>query len=169
VHLWLIGMMGSGKTEVGKTLAERLRLPFIDTDEVVTSLAGCTIGELWKSKGEEEFRRLESDAVKRSSSGDDAVIATGGGVVLDGANVNLMRESGVVVWLAADVQHLASRLGQGMGRPLIAGSATLEDRLAGILTERADKYQGAAQHRVATDGRSIEEVADVVEVLWTGS
>jgi shikimate kinase len=169
VHLWLIGMMGSGKTEVGRALAERLRLPFIDTDAVITTLSGSTIEELWESSGEEAFRHLESDAVRRSSYGDDAVIATGGGVVLSGANVELMRESGVVVWLEADAEHLASRLGQGAGRPLITGSVSVADRLDGILTEREDMYKHAAQHRVATEGRSIEEVADVVEVLWTGS
>jgi shikimate kinase len=75
----------------------------------------------------------------------------------------------VVVWLAADARHLASRLGRGEGRPLLAGSTSLTDRLEGILTERAANYQGAAEHRVATDGRGVDEVADVVEGLWTGS
>jgi len=168
MHLWLVGMMGSGKTRVGALVAEAAGVRFRDTDEEVASRLGCSIGRLWGTRGESAFRDLEAATVRRLAAEPRSVIATGGGVVLDPANVDTMRTSGLVVWLQARPDTLAGRVGAGEGRPLLEGSDP-RTRLAEILVEREPLYRAAAHHRVQTDGRSPEQVAEEVLGCWTGS
>lgn len=163
--VWLIGMMGSGKTTVGRRLADALGIEFHDTDAAVEEAAGSSIPELWRRRGEEEFRRLEHEAVVRVA-GRRAVVATGGGVVLRDENVAAMRRTGQVVWLDAPAEVLARRVGSGAGRPLLAGD-DLPGRFADMLADRAERYRAAA-HRVVDAGRSQSAVAEELE-QWIGS
>lgn len=165
--LWLIGMMGSGKTSVGTRLAQRLGLPFRDTDEEIEHHAGIPIGDLWERRGEDAFRDIEQEQI-RVFAESNGVIATGGGAVLRDENVTRMRESGLVVWLRAAPTVLAERVGAGSSRPLLAGNPT-EPALESLLDTRWDRYQLAAHHLVDTDDLDIDEVVDRVEALWTGS
>ncbi len=165
-HLWLIGMMGSGKSTVGRLVAARRGARFTDTDDEVTERAGCSVEELWQRDGEETFRDMEAAAVDRLAAADDAaVIATGGGAVLRPGNVASMRRTGTVVWLVADPPALAARVGGGAARPLLAG-APAERRLAEILAARVDAYSAAAHVVISTDGRDAAEVAGDVEAAW---
>ncbi len=168
MHLWLIGMMGVGKTRVGRMVAERARVPFHDTDDEVVARVGCSISELWRERGEAAFRDLETDTVVRLAAGPAAVIATGGGVVLEPRNVTAMRDSGLVVWLEASPRTLAERVGDGAGRPLLAATDP-ERRLADILRRRRRHYARAAHLRVSTDDRDPDEVAEEVWEAWTAS
>jgi len=173
--LWLIGMMGSGKSTVGSLVAERLGWVHVDLDAEIARRVGCSIGELWGSAGEEAVRDLESLQVARFSDARDTVISTGGGVILRGENVRAMRNSGAVVWLDAPVDVLASRLAGHDDRPLLRG-ADPSDRLAGLAGDRAARYRGAAHHRVDSSpsaetvaarvlGHARVTVADESEVL----
>src|SRR6185295_15197346 len=101
MNLVLTGLRGSGKSTVGRILAERLGWEFRDTDEVVQAFAGMTIRELFEQRGEGEFRKLECAAVKECASCDRTVIATGGGAILDATNVVALRLRGYVVHLTA--------------------------------------------------------------------
>ncbi len=166
--LWLIGMMGAGKSAVGRILAGRLGIPHADIDAEVAGRLGCSIGELWGQRGEAAFRDLEAAQVARLASRGPLVISTGGGVVLRPDNVTTMRASGVVVWLTASPTSLARRVGSGEGRPLLAAGDPAT-RLAEILEERRAHYAGAAHHTVDTEGRTAEEVADEVEAVWNES
>jgi shikimate kinase len=164
--VWLIGMMGSGKSTVGEELARRLEVPFYDTDTEIVARIGCSIGELWGVEGESAFRDLEASEVARLA-GREAVVATGGGVVLRPENVAAMRESGSVVWLRTSVEELAARVGAGDGRPLLA-EGPVADRMSAVLDERSALYEVAASIIVETDGLTVEQVVGEVE-RWIAS
>lgn len=166
--LWLIGMMGSGKTRVGQLAAARREVPFFDTDRRVEEQAGCSIAELWAERGEPAFRRLEAEAV-RWVSGLEGIVATGGGVVLDPGNVVTMRATGTVVWLDADASTLARRVGSDRARPLLVAEEPVEERLRRIAAERAGRYATAAHIRIRTDLLGEDAVADEVMELWNAS
>lgn len=164
-HLWLIGMMGSGKSSVGRLLAASLGGSFVDSDDVVAGRMGCSIAEFWRRHGEEAFRDIESTAINRLASQRARVIATGGGVVLREPNVSAMRSSGFVVWLQASVGTLRRRVNDNDRRPLLVGEDT-GDRLQALLDERKDRYAAAAHATVATDGLELETVVERIEELW---
>lgn len=167
-HLWLIGMMGSGKTAVASELGSRWGVDIIDTDEEVSERTGCSIAQLWGERGERAFREMESASVRRLADRAPAVIATGGGVVLDEDNVKAMRASGKVVWLAASPESLSARVGDGSGRPLLDVDASPR-RLAEILDERRERYEAAADLVVETTDDEIGETADRIEAWWNAS
>jgi shikimate kinase len=156
-------MMGSGKTTVGRIVADRLGLPFHDTDEAVEEASGRTVVELF-ADGEQTFRDAEADAV-RSLAGQDAVVACGGGVVLDEGNVGALRATGLVVWLDAPVSVLAVRVGDATGRPLLDGDP--DAGLERIASERRARYEAAAHLRVEATHHDPDETAGEVITAWT--
>lgn len=162
--MWLVGMMGSGKTAVGRLVARALEVSFYDTDEAVATAHGASITKLWDEMGEEHFRDLERSAIAAAPPG--VVAAAGGGAVLDPGNRDVMRLSPPVVWLRARPETLAERLGAPTDRPLLAGSQTSVDALREILAARKDLYDAAATHVVDTDERALEDVAIQVTELW---
>jgi shikimate kinase len=161
-HLVLVGLMGVGKTTVGRLCATRLGRAFVDTDGLVVAAAGIPFADLWADEGESGFRARERTAVRDAAASPDAlVIACGGGAVLDADNRTALRETGFVVWLDAPAEALAARLGPDDSRPLLAGgdrTATLT-RLADV---RAAAYDAAADVRIETQGRAAADVADAV-------
>jgi shikimate kinase len=162
-HLVLVGLMGAGKTTVGERCADRLARPFVDTDDVVEAMARRTVQELFAEGGEATFRALERDAVRDAiASPAAAVIACGGGAVLDPENRRRLREAGVVVWLRAAPAVLAERVdADGVERPLLTSrsAVTALERLAVV---RAGAYEAVADAVVDTDGRTVDQVADAV-------
>jgi shikimate kinase len=162
-HLVLVGLMGAGKTTVGERCAERLARPFVDTDVVVEALSGRSVQELFAEAGEGVFRDLERDAVRDAvASPVAAVIACGGGAVLDPENRRRLRRAGTVVWLRASPAVLAERVdADDVSRPLLAarGAVATLERLAVV---RAAAYAAVADTVVDTDGRTIDEVAAAV-------
>jgi shikimate kinase len=165
-HLVLVGMMGAGKTSVGRVCAQRLKRDFVDTDQLVEAREGATVAEIFSTRGEPAFRALERDAVAVAcGAAEPAVIACGGGVVLDPQNRETLRAAGCVVWLRADAAALGDRVRKSSNvRPLIAtdGAVSATDMLERIASDRAVHYDEVADLRVDTDGRSVAEVADVV-------
>lgn len=165
--LWLIGMMGSGKTTVGSIVAGRVGAAFVDTDGVVEEKEGHPISDIFATVGEAGFRRLEADAIRRAAEGPPAVIATGGGSVLLDENLVVMKHSGTVVWLSAHPDSLAERVGSDTARPLL-GASDPAARMRALLANRRDRYAAAADHVVESGRPSAEVVADV-EKLWNES
>lgn len=163
-HLVLVGLMGAGKTTVGAACATRLARPFVDTDDVVEANTGMTVAELFAHEGEARFRELERQAVVDAcATPAPAVIACGGGAVVDADNRRRLHGAGFVVWLQAAPATLMARVKTGSERPLLdgRGAATLE-RLAVV---RAAAYEATADALVDTDGRTVHEVvAAVLEV-----
>jgi shikimate kinase len=167
MSLWLVGIMGSGKTTVGERTAVTLGVPFHDTDHMVEEMTGMTVAEIWEDGSEMGFRELERRVVATvPESG--VVAAAGGGAVLDPTNREHMRRSGPVVWLRCDPALAAERVGQGATRPLLDGDVPMPERLAAILEKRTQAYSGLATDVVDTDNRSVTEVVSEVVEIWQG-
>ena len=167
--LWLVGMMGSGKTTVGGLIAQQTGLAFVDTDARIEAENDLTVSGIWEIEGEQTFRDLESGQIGRiAAAGEDCVVATGGGVVLRPENVAAMRSNGTVVWLTAEPEQLAARVRTPRTRPLLDARRT-EQRLSELLAEREQWYAEAAHHSVDTRFKSPEEVSREVILFWKGS
>jgi len=154
----LIGFMGAGKSSVGRTLARMTGRPRFDTDEMVAARFGLTISEIFEKRGEERFRDAESGALEELSIETDAIIVTGGGIVLRSANTARLRELGAVVYLSADEETLFRRISRRPTRPLLQTTdprATMTELLAG----RRPLYRAAADVEVDTSGLTHDEVA----------
>lgn len=161
-HVILVGLMGAGKTVVGRCCAERLGRELVDTDELVEAAAGVPITEIFAAEGEEGFRAREVQAVTDAlAAPEPAVIACGGGVVLDPGNRRRLADGGFVVWLTAPPRLLAERVASDDSRPLLSGRDPAEE-LARLTHVREPAYEAVADVVVDTDGRSPEEVTDAV-------
>ncbi|MFQ5513086.1 MAG: shikimate kinase [Myxococcota bacterium] len=160
--LLLVGMMGAGKSTVGRALANRLGWRFIDSDASVEAARGLPIEEIFAAEGAESFRALEAQ-VLRELPDREAVVALGGGAVLAPENRELLRRKGVIVWLDASPEILAARIGSDAARPLLAGTdgSTRIERLRQLCAERAAAY-ACADLRVPTDGLSVAESCGAV-------
>ena len=161
-NIWLVGMMGSGKTTTGRRVAESTGVPFLDLDHIVEERAAKPVMEIFRQDGEDAFRQMESVEIRRLAAetvgyGAGRVISTGGGAVLDSRSVEAMRRTGVVVWLDAPPSSLATRVGQA--RPLLDRSETTS-RLSVILDRRRHLYEEAAHYRVDADRPAPAVVAD---------
>ncbi len=165
--LWLIGMMGAGKSTVGKEVSARVGTPFVDTDDLVTKTSGLSIAEFWQRRGEEAFRTAEAQVIERLA-GTRTVVAAGGGAVMRPTNVTNMRQSGLVIWLTASAEVLAGRVGAGEGRPLLAGGE-IEETLSALMRVRNHAYESAADQIVETNEMTVGEVAEEVIRLWNPS
>jgi shikimate dehydrogenase len=156
----LTGFMASGKTSTGKALAKRLKRPFADTDAMAEAASGSSIAEIFKFGGERGFRALERGAIKDASVKKGAVVATGGGAVLDARNVELMKGIGHVVLLWVDAATAASRDGGSGKRPLIGGPSSLA-AVRKLLADRERAYFASCD--LVVDSRApLKEVVEVV-------
>jgi shikimate kinase len=160
-HVVLVGLMGAGKTTVGRRCAKRLARDFVDLDDLIMTHAAMSIADIWRERGEERFREVEREVViDVCASPVPLVIACGGGTVVDAENRRRLREVGTVVWLRAPTAVLAARVGNDARRPLLAGDPA--DALARLAEVRADAYAAAADAIVDTDDRAVDAVAAAV-------
>lgn len=162
--LWLVGMMGSGKSTVAPLVATALDRDWVDVDQAIEHLSGRRIGDLF-AESEAAFREVEAEVVEELA-GSDTVVACGGGVVTQPGVVEVMRAGGVVVWLRARAETLMTRVGDGAGRPLLAGGPGALDR---ILADREGLYGEAADVVVDTDDSAAEDVAAEVVRAWNAT
>jgi shikimate kinase len=175
-HLVLIGMMGVGKSSIGRRVALRLGRPFLDTDKMVEDGAGRTVAEIFAADGEAAFRERETLAVRTALESDAwSVIAFGGGAVLDPITRGLARQLALVVWLQAPARELARRVSASMrrsggtARPLLTSGRPPEEVLDELAQSREEAYRSAAHVLVDTAGRSPGQAATAVLVAtgWT--
>jgi shikimate kinase len=161
-HIALVGLSGSGKSTVAPLVANRCEIgAFVDLDRVVEERVGRSVDEIFRTDGEAAFRRLEADALADALAGSPTVIATGGGVVLDHANRQLLRGSAAVVWLRATPGQLAARLADTHeARPLLSGDA--EFALHRLAEEREALYSEVADVVIDVDGVDPVSVAEEV-------
>jgi len=163
--LVLCGPMGSGKTSVGSALARRWDVALRDTDEDVETTAGTTIADIFLHRGEEEFRRLEHEAVERALVEHDGILALGGGAVLhEDTQAELAayaRGGGNVAFLDVSIEYAAPRVGLGEARPLLMGDPY--QRWRDIMDARRPVYEAVSTMRTLTDGMTPQEVAREIE------
>lgn len=148
---FLVGMMGSGKTTVGRALAHRLGLAFADADEEIISRSGVPISTIFEVEGESGFRHRERRVLVDLAKRRETVVATGGGAILDPENRQLMRQSGTVVYLHVGLEHLCRRTARDTSRPLLANASDRRATLQALLTARDPLYREAA-HLVVEGG-----------------
>lgn len=163
--LALVGVRGTGKSTVGRIIARRLGLPFVDADAEVEARAGKSIRAIFEDDGEGVFRNLEEQVLADLTAGPPAVLATGGGAVLRESSRRRLRQFGWIVWLTARPETLAARIQsnpQGVvDRPALTAHGTLAE-IAAILEARTPIYQAVADATVDTEGRTPAEVSDAV-------
>lgn len=162
--VYLVGMPGSGKSTVGREVAGRLGVPFVDLDEEVERRSGATVSQIFASEGEAGFRTLEARALVDASRQDPSVVACGGGVVLEPANRITLRNTGTCVYLHVPLAVLEERVEPAADRPLIRAEGDLER----LLVEREGLYREFAGHVVDGSG-DPGEVADAIveELRWS--
>jgi shikimate kinase len=160
-NIYLVGMMGAGKTTLGRALANRLRREFVDTDRVLVERTGVPVATIFEFEGEEGFRRREIAVIAETATRGGLVVATGGGAVLSEENREAMRRSGTVVYLRARLESLWARMRHDTTRPLLA---TPDPRatLAELLEKREPLYRMAAHIVVDTGGQGASNLTGKV-------
>ncbi len=154
--MFLIGFMCSGKTTVGRILAERLGWEFLDVDAEIEKREGMSIPEIFEKKGEPYFRDLELRVLRELSGRRRVVISTGGGLGANPEALEFMRERGLVVWLRVSYEEFMERCGGDKSRPLLRLG---EERLRKLLKEREKVYSGA---HISVEGKKPEEAAQFI-------
>lgn len=166
-NLVLVGFMGTGKTSVGKRLAAQLRMRYVDTDHMVERKSGRQISDIFAEDGEAAFRSLEHEVVCQVSERDAQVISTGGGVVLDAANMTALKRNGTVFCLTATPEEIYKRVGHQTHRPLLQTPDPLA-QIRTMLAER-DPYYAEADHIIRTTGRSFSEISASIKRIYMRS
>jgi shikimate kinase len=166
-NIFLVGMMGAGKTTLGRTLAHRLDMEFVDTDRILVERTGVPVATIFEIEGEAGFRQRESGALAEVAQRSGCVVATGGGIVLDPENRRVMRDNGTVIYLRARLEFLWERTRHDASRPLLATEnprATLED----LLAKRDGLYRECANIVVDSGSQSTATLVNRVLALLRG-
>ena len=167
----LVGLMGVGKSTVGRRLAHRLDLPFVDGDEAIEAAARMTVSEIFGQLGEAEFRAGEARVMRRLLDGPPIVVATGGGAVLDPGTRALMKQRATTVWLRADLEIVAARVQRRDTRPLLRGKDPLA-ALTAMADVRYPLYGEAADVTVdvgaGAHAQAVEAILTALSAYWAG-
>jgi shikimate kinase len=161
-NIFLVGMMGSGKTTVGRRLARRLGRSFLDTDHEIQERTGVSIPTIFEIEGEAGFRRRESAVLAEIARGEDLVVATGGGIVLAEQNRRLLRQRGTVVYLRASVEDLFARTRHDRNRPLLQ-TEDPRAKLAELFAARDPLYREVADIIMETGRQSVQTLVRQLE------
>lgn len=165
MNIVLIGYRGTGKSSVGKLLAERSGRTLVSTDAEVVCRAKHSIPDIVKQHGWDHFRDLESEVCRDLAGKDQLIIDTGGGAILRQDNVDQLKAKGIVFWLTAEVPTISRRIGGDTQRPSLTGAKSFVEEIEEVLRERTPKYRAAADHTIATDRKTVVEIADAVQTF----
>lgn len=157
-NIVLIGMSGVGKSVKGRFLAKNMGWRFLDTDKMISDEMGMTIEEIFEKYGEPYFREKEKEILRAAMSGENTVISTGGGIILDPENVKLMKEQGIVFFLHGSIDSIASNIeSSSIARPLLAGDGELRDRIERLYRSREALYYSSCHMAIHVDGMTRSE------------
>lgn len=172
MNVVLIGYRACGKSTVGKLLAEKMKIAFLDTDLLIEENAGKPVKEIVAGQGWDFFRSREKEAVQLLAQKNDCVIATGGGVVLDGENVDSLKKIGVVVWLDAPIGDIIARLKEDAQtdglRPQFTDGNLIEETTL-VFNQRITLYRKAADFILDTAGKSALQIVNEICARLPGS
>lgn len=157
----LVGLPGSGKTTVGRQLARRLKLPFVDSDHVIEQHLGCSIRDFFEREGEERFRDVEQQVIDELSSGAPCVLSTGGGAVLRPLNRQHLRDRGHVVYLRSTPEDVYRRVRHDRNRPLLLVADPLQ-RLRDLYDARDPLYRETAHFVIDTGRPSVATLVNMI-------
>ena len=160
----LVGIMGAGKSTVGRQLAHVLRLPFHDSDDEIEKAADMSVQEIFEIHGEPEFRRVEQRVIERLVSGGPMVLATGGGAYMTDETRTMLKDKAITVWLKADLEVLWRRVSRRGGRPLLEAENPKET-LAKLLKHREPFYSQADHIVQSRDGPHMRTVKAIKKAL----
>ena len=168
-NIILTGFMGAGKTSLGRAAARKLKIPFLDTDQLITEREGISINEIFARHGEEYFRSLETQTLRELKEREGAyILSVGGGLPLRQENRPLLKELGCVIYLSTSPETLAGRLEGDQTRPILRqGEGTRREKIERILREREPGYLDAADTVIRNDGKSFYTV--VKEIVKAGT
>jgi len=159
-NIYIVGFMGTGKTVVGRALARKLRVDFVDLDSSIEAKENAAIAEIFKSRGEEYFRRIEKESLAAVCGKNMTVVSCGGGIVLDPENMARMKETGTCICLTASPQEILKRIGVTTHRPLLRSGDPLE-RIQSLLSDRDAAYR-RADILIDTTDLSVQEIVETV-------
>jgi shikimate kinase len=165
MNIVLIGYRGSGKSAVGNRLAARLKMRFVDTDDLIEERQGVPIADIVKSHGWDHFRKIEKSIIEEISKGNNLIIAPGGGAVLDADNVKTLKKNGFIIWLKADRQTLLKRMNQDPGtetrRPTLTGKGTLKE-IEETISQREPFNERASEIQIDTSMLAVDAVVESI-------
>ncbi len=162
MNVVLIGYRGTGKTVVGKRLAEALNKRLVKMDELITEKAGMSIPEIVERYGWDRFRDLESEVAEEVGKMDDCIIDTGGGAILREVNIDHLRKKGIIIWLKSDVKTIIDRIKDDKERPSLTGKKSFTEEVAEVLEKRRKKYEDAADYAIDTSRLTVDEAVDKI-------
>jgi shikimate kinase len=166
-NIVLIGFTGVGKTAVGRRLAGRLGRPFVDTDREIEQLYGMKVSDIFRRYGEVRFRSEEAILARKLAGQSGLVVPPGGGLIVDAENGRLLRESGILIGLTADLDTIHSRIRGKRDRPLLKGDHDLRSSLEKLRADRVGVYD-VAEFTVETDGLSSWQVVERIVAYLNG-
>ena len=149
--------MGTGKSSVGPILARMMRKDFVELDMEIEKAAGSTISDIFTLHGEDHFRKIEKEILRRALERENVVLSCGGGAIIDIQNRRLLKKKSIVVWLDASAGVIAERLKDNSSRPLLADNS--KESIVNLLEKRLELYREASEIRVQTDDLDINQVA----------
>ena len=162
-NIVLIGPMGSGKTTVGRRLAEQLKIDFYDADHEIINKTGVSIDHIFDVEGEQGFRKRESDVLEELTSMHNIVLATGGGAVLSEGNRLLLKKSGSVIYLLSSVDQILRRTAKSKTRPLLENSSDRRKTISDIIDSRDSLYREIATIIINTNGKKLNEIINEIQ------
>ena len=164
-NIVLVGPMGSGKTTVGRRLAEKLKVDFYDVDHEIIDKTGVSIDHIFDVEGEEGFRKRESKVLKELCNKSNIVLATGGGVVILEENRSIIKEAGSVIYLSSSVDQILRRTAKSKTRPLLENSTDRRKTISNIIDSRESLYREIATIIINTNGKKLNEMINEILTL----
>ena len=162
-NIVLVGPMGSGKTTVGRRLAHELNKDFFDTDHEIIDKTGVTIDHIFDIEGEEGFRKRESKILENLCQMSNIILATGGGIVIKSKNREILKNSGLVVYLSSSVDQLLRRTAKSKTRPLLENSTDRRKTITDLIEARDLYYREVSSLVVDTTGKKFHEVINIIK------
>lgn len=163
-NIYFIGLMGAGKTTIGKQLAKHLNKQFYDTDHEIEKRTGVKIPVIFELEGESGFRKRELSAIEELTQLDDVVLATGGGAIMNETSRKLLQENGLVIYLRANVNELCNRTRNDKHRPLLQ-NVDIREKLKELYAIRNPLYEKIAHHIVDTGNQPVQHIIHKIEKI----
>ena len=162
-NIILIGYMGSGKTSISKKLGEILDREVIELDNIISNKAGISINEIFNKYGEDYFRDMETQVLKESLNKNNTIISTGGGIIVKEENIELLKDSGIVIYLMISPEEVIKRTKKDNTRPLLKDKNIVE--IEDMIKNREEKYEKASDFKIDTNNKNIDKIIEEILLI----